>query len=40
MKAPRSNRYRSHWAGELRTEDVGGRVGWPAGCTAAATTAA
>ncbi len=31
MKAPRSNRYRSHWAGELRTEDVGGRVrvaGW------------
>ena len=31
MKAPRSNRYRSHWAGELRSEDVGGRVrvaGW------------
>ena len=31
MKAPRSNRYRSHWAGDLRTEEVGGRVrvaGW------------
>ena len=31
MKAPRPNRYRTHWAGELRAEDVGGQVrvaGW------------
>jgi aspartyl-tRNA synthetase len=31
VKAPRSNRYRTHWAGELRAGDVGQRVrvaGW------------
>ncbi len=31
MKAPRSNRYRSHWAGQLRADDVGQRIrvaGW------------
>ena len=31
MKAPRSNRYRTHWAGELRAGDVGEQVrvaGW------------
>ena len=31
MKAPRPNRYRTHWAGELRADDVGEQVrvaGW------------
>jgi aspartyl-tRNA synthetase len=31
VKAPRANRYRTHWAGQLRTGDVGERVrvaGW------------
>jgi aspartyl-tRNA synthetase len=31
VKAPRANRYRTHWAGELRAEDVGRQVrvaGW------------
>ncbi|HKP20001.1 MAG TPA: OB-fold nucleic acid binding domain-containing protein, partial [Thermoleophilaceae bacterium] len=31
MKAPRANRYRTHWAGELRADGVGEQVrvaGW------------
>ena len=30
MKAPRPNRYRTHWAGELRADEVGQQV-WVAG---------
>ena len=41
VKAPRPNRYRTHWAGELRAGRgrAAGRA-WPAGCIAGATTAA
>ena len=40
MKPPHPNRYRDHWAGDLRAEQVGEARAWRAGCTAVATTAA